>query len=619
MGRKATSAGEDFIQSLRDLFEETAEKVFTRKEEFVIVKGEVLVLLLRSGATTAAKARASCPVNLPDGSEPDTFIQLPPSTLRIAKPLQQQLHETRSGDRFIKLLEETIEEQRFSSAKMRTNNSHRKRRYQAKGKAESTDTPLSKTKEEHVDELPVKRVCVAGVGGRQSESGTCLQGLVSPPATQVHSQKETDEMKPLSEILTANASCSSPAEAPQSVASTPMRVEQGLELQMPCPVLKQNTENQYPSEQTGEMPLTQKAEFLSVATEAANHKQDQVSPNPKHEQTCEPTPPSDAAANSSGNSTVATKQSQMQSPLDMENERARKSISPSLFVEDTIVVCERPACYGLKSVGVLLGEEVLCPLQRKTRPEFRDLSLEQKRWDDEVLEITPVSSETHKPDLPELPHDSIMLDEEVSSPRLCSTQPEPQDLSLSLEQKQWIEEVLETKSVSSETSKPGLHLDSEPRAPLVPQIAGNRTNQLCAILEHLKKDLSMIPVSAWETYKKKLLKFTASEQIVTLDFEQRLGKVMNILYLPEELESVATGEWDRLYAVARVCAVITEAIGAEYEVAPEMADKWLGSKTRDITWLKKTLGAKERFLSIGVEVKEGGDTEQESENAMDET
>ncbi|KAL7913224.1 hypothetical protein GGI35DRAFT_442369 [Trichoderma velutinum] len=141
-----------------------------------------------------------------------------------------------------------------------------------------------------------------------------------------------------------------------------------------------------------------------------------------------------------------------------------------------------------------------------------------------------------------------------------------------------------------------------PKVSFNPSIANSRRERLEGTLIYLTSELSAIPASNWASYKKKLIKFCESEQIINMEFPQRLYKVMEIIYLPEELEAIPKEEFARMHSVARVCATAAQAMGPDGEVTDGLAEKWIGAKVRDLDFLKKMFGSmRNTFKASGFE------------------
>ncbi|KAM0252149.1 hypothetical protein ACHAQJ_007846 [Trichoderma viride] len=126
-----------------------------------------------------------------------------------------------------------------------------------------------------------------------------------------------------------------------------------------------------------------------------------------------------------------------------------------------------------------------------------------------------------------------------------------------------------------------------PKVVFNPTIASSRRERLEGTLIYLTSELSVIPPANWVTYKKKLIKFSESELILNMTFAQRLYKVMDIMYLPEEMDAIPKEEFERLHSVARICATAAQAMGQDDEVTDALAEKWISAKVQDLAFLEK--------------------------------
>lgn len=141
-----------------------------------------------------------------------------------------------------------------------------------------------------------------------------------------------------------------------------------------------------------------------------------------------------------------------------------------------------------------------------------------------------------------------------------------------------------------------------PKVSFSPSIANSRRERLEGMLIFLTSELSAIPASNWASYKKKLINFCESEHIINMEFPQRLLKVMEIIYLPEELEAIPREEFDRMRSVARVCAAAAQAMGPDGENSNGLAEKWISAKVQDLEFLKKMFGSmRNTFRASGFE------------------
>ncbi|GAB0134435.1 hypothetical protein EsDP_00002808 [Epichloe bromicola] len=121
------------------------------------------------------------------------------------------------------------------------------------------------------------------------------------------------------------------------------------------------------------------------------------------------------------------------------------------------------------------------------------------------------------------------------------------------------------------------------------------------IVRHIPRELEAVSPEKRATYLAGLKKFCNSTIIHGMDYEQRLLKIVGIVYLEEELDAVARNEWTRLEQIAGLCSIIAEAIGPEDEIVDEQTkNRWIAARKMDIASLKKLLAAKERCRSLGL-------------------
>lgn len=121
------------------------------------------------------------------------------------------------------------------------------------------------------------------------------------------------------------------------------------------------------------------------------------------------------------------------------------------------------------------------------------------------------------------------------------------------------------------------------------------------IVRHIPGELEAVSPEKRATYLAGLKKFCNSTAIHNMDYEQRLLKIVGIVYLEEELDAVARNEWTRLEQIAGLCSIIAEAIGPEDEIVDEQTkNRWISARKMDIASLKKLLAAKERCRSLGL-------------------
>lgn len=119
-----------------------------------------------------------------------------------------------------------------------------------------------------------------------------------------------------------------------------------------------------------------------------------------------------------------------------------------------------------------------------------------------------------------------------------------------------------------------------------------RTIDILSQARKLNDDLAKIPAVKWQVYSSKLATFCETNDVEAMSFEKRMQKIKRMIYLKEEADVIASGEWDRLAGVARICVCLREITGSDDAVDTQRTDRWLGSHLKDIQWLKNILGAR---------------------------
>ncbi|KAM3501174.1 hypothetical protein MY10362_005771 [Beauveria mimosiformis] len=107
--------------------------------------------------------------------------------------------------------------------------------------------------------------------------------------------------------------------------------------------------------------------------------------------------------------------------------------------------------------------------------------------------------------------------------------------------------------------------------------------------------LLQIPCRAWRIYKSKLLRLCASPGVHNMDFRQRLEKVKEVVYLPEEAELLRRGNAERMGCAVRVCATVTEILGPEEEQVPEEMPAWVAAQLQEVAWKAKVTTAWRKY------------------------
>ncbi len=141
-----------------------------------------------------------------------------------------------------------------------------------------------------------------------------------------------------------------------------------------------------------------------------------------------------------------------------------------------------------------------------------------------------------------------------------------------------------------------------PRAEMPPHpapaaVSSNNSVQRLHMIETLiEPQLAKLPLYTWRSYKAKLLRLCAGQAIHNMDYRQRLEKVKEIIYLPEEMELVrGRGDAARIGCAVRVCATVTEILGRDDEIVPEEMAAWVAAQLKDVAWKAKVSSAWRKY------------------------
>lgn len=118
--------------------------------------------------------------------------------------------------------------------------------------------------------------------------------------------------------------------------------------------------------------------------------------------------------------------------------------------------------------------------------------------------------------------------------------------------------------------------------------ANNPTRRLLLIENLIGPDmLAKIPKRTWAGYKQRLLRLCAHPALANMDYRQRLEKIKEIVFLPEEMELLRYGNNERIGCAIRVCAAVTEITGRDDEIVPEEMAAWVDVQLQDVAWKSK--------------------------------
>ncbi|KAG6291360.1 hypothetical protein E4U45_007177 [Claviceps purpurea] len=111
------------------------------------------------------------------------------------------------------------------------------------------------------------------------------------------------------------------------------------------------------------------------------------------------------------------------------------------------------------------------------------------------------------------------------------------------------------------------------------------------LVRHMPDRMEALSPAKKASYMAQLNKLCCSSLLPSMDYEQRLSKIIGILH-----------EWSRLEQVPGLCSMIAEAIGPLDEVEEEEEEKnrSILAKKMDIASLEKLMAAKMRCESLGL-------------------
>ncbi|QLI66415.1 uncharacterized protein G6M90_00g037900 [Metarhizium brunneum] len=459
-----STAGTEFLGSIQNVFEEAQGQGFSSVTEFRKVTGSILKFLRACRKMTGARARASCPICLPDGLNVRTHVALPPTALKLNRETTRRLREAHSSNEFCGILLSQVHEQL-----------HAKRSDLGKGGGNMTTSAGSRR--------PISK--------KKRASKRSPEPTPNPPsAKKARRRHKTVQTPPGSGNHDHKAGASRTAGDGDGVAVSMTPVSAIGSKQGPGAVVTKT--------QTGEK------------TGRAMHRQLTKSP------TKAPRP-------------------------------AKSSASP----ENAEMVAARN--YGpltpVKRLRIVLPK-------RKREPEQQQVIQQQQQKQAAPSTITSQDDGPYS-DSSSDERDSMSDISEISD---CMI---PMDLDPS-------EDVAREK-----TKERGLQMaqkDQSTQQTRQEPVQSAAATQFLRMVPHLRDGISSVTPTNWSRCTRRIQRYANSEGIRGADFKQRLMRLVEIVYLPEELE---------------LCSVIAETLGPEDEVVDyETRNRWIKEKNEDINSLK---------------------------------
>ena len=151
--------------------------------------------------------------------------------------------------------------------------------------------------------------------------------------------------------------------------------------------------------------------------------------------------------------------------------------------------------------------------------------------------------------------------------------------------KRLIKRLREESSVAADTFQPRNTLNEVTRL-LV---------KLDEAIWHVSEHTSLLDPKLWAQQRLKLVQFCTSQEI--LDSDQRLRKIVRLIYIPEELRLMNEGKWNVLEAIARICGAVAMMLGPEAQASSQTGPiLWIRAKIRDHKSLKVIMETARRSL-----------------------
>ncbi|KAF5669016.1 hypothetical protein FHETE_5108 [Fusarium heterosporum] len=118
--------GDDFIKSLRLVFDEAGRKGRDAELEFAHLRSIVVEFVASCAHMTAAKARANCTLKFIDGTESENILALPPSKINVVAK-RSELDTAATAEEFVEILQTLISEQKSPRRILRQRREAKKR------------------------------------------------------------------------------------------------------------------------------------------------------------------------------------------------------------------------------------------------------------------------------------------------------------------------------------------------------------------------------------------------------------------------------------------------------------------------------------------------------------
>lgn len=580
-----TPAGNNFAQSVSELFDEAKQMGFITIEDFESIKEKIIKLLVASGSTTAARARANNPVTLPDGREPQVDIGLPPSQMKVNETNVASLRQTSSPIELTLTIDGLVREATKPAA------GNRKRSVQ--------EQSLRENKKRNTE----------------ASSTTLLSSVESIHPRQGHGLEETFVLKDQPAAATEGGGQGKSRQI-ELTSYTPLRPSRTPNIQ--------ERDTMELDRHSPEAPHTRDCmEKIGESSEEQSNLDGSSAPQlsfghdePMHDVSA--SLPREELSDTSGETMNGhALMSSVESTCNLKAWQGSVTDTPAALSE---LENWSPLREHLESQYIVSGKESSAE-GAHNRP-----MLQHDFMGNPAGPLTKVGSQPH-------PATPIRTTEDEDIDTLNSAQVTPKKRRVRLvmssptddddseggnfpEQLATLsQEIMCTDASEWEAYKPRLmhHVRlmglgmAAPSASVEPEYADTPLKRLNALLGRLDDDIMRIPAANWENYKSKLTAFCTSGEIQGMDQKQLLQRIGRIIYLPEELEVLKDGDWNRLESVVRLVALVAEVTAFESEqVSCSISDRWIKSKLQDFKFLKMCLSSQARIKAVALPTGGGG-------------
>ncbi|KAG5981530.1 hypothetical protein E4U55_002861 [Claviceps digitariae] len=546
--------GADFRKSLQRVFDEAKDKNFGTHKHFREITASILGFLAARRTMTEAQACASCRVRLPDGRAASTRVALPPQNLNLSGETLQRLRRVDTDREFLGIILAAQYEQMAKKQQVHSSGGGSVGRGERRKKRRARDILMSSPDQQS----PVKK----------TRKNKAAAAAAPPQSTQQAEQAKTAKTaSPLSTSFSSlelkkNKGIGGGHDGPAAAAS-PLTTVQAKSEELQTAVLDGSDRNI----RSVQKPL--------LGQTGRSNKEEGSSETILPDRTTEWTLKSGRKVQ------ISTRSSKCSTPS-----RTTAS-SAALALPQTPKQRRRHDSDSDDSASE--SEEDAVPTSNAT--SLMDIDNQEGGDDDDYDDDN--DNEENDADA----HQSLTSDQKLakdiarvlqSLSRTTKRDTRWADKPAMLE---WL--TLRHQQLCKQT---GADLNADD-----PDSPSGRIARLDNIARHMPDKLDALDLAKRATCMAELRKLCRSALLPSMDYEQRLLRIVSIVYLEEEIDAVAGREWTRLEQVLGLCSIIAEAIGPQDEtIDEERKNRWILARKMDIASLKTLMAAKERCEGLGL-------------------